>query len=191
MSKSNKPYSQPTLLRTESKQEWSELVRELMEEIQPQSRIEREYVNDIAHLMWEIMRYRRFKATMINNGFRHALKTTLRSIFMISHFLPGIEAADELTEQWFFDQKAKERVSGLLEEAGLDEMAIEAEALALRFTEIEKIDRSLASAEVRRDKALRALGLYQESFARKVQQSTERLLTADTPPGISPSSSMN
>ena len=113
--------------------------------------IEREYFNDIAYLTWEIMRYRRFKTIMINNGFRDALKKTLRSILLIPR-IRGIEAADELTEQWFFDRETKGRVSELLEEAGLDEMAIEAEALTLRFAEIEKIDRFVVSADVRRNK---------------------------------------
>jgi hypothetical protein len=185
-----KSHFRPGLLRTESKQERDELVRELTEEIQPRGRIEREYVNDIAYLTWEIMRYRRFKTATINNAFRVALEETLRSIDADPFSLPGCDTAHELAHGWFSDEESKERALGLLEKAGLDEMAIEAQAFVLKLTEIERIDRFLVSAEVRRDKALRTLASYQESFAQKVQQSSDRVLAADAP-GIVPSSSAN
>jgi hypothetical protein len=129
----------PVLLKGESKDEFAALVEELNRDVQPKQFIERMYVNDIAELTWEIIRLRRVKATLINNGFHRALASILRRIL----FPPGtaladtVLAPDRLAYEWLTSHETKERVSGLLHEAGLDESSVEAEAFRLRLTDIE------------------------------------------------------
>jgi hypothetical protein len=175
----------PALLKHESAQEFEKVLKELNLDIQPGNFTERMYVDDIANLTWDTLRYRRIKAGIVDNAFRHALENILRP------FLRGPDgismanlAAQGLASEWFFTQTAKDRVSALLKQAELDERAVEAEALRLRLSEIEKIDRLIASAEARRDKALRTVALYKEGFSKKLLQSSDRLLDADGVPSI-------
>ena len=54
------------LLVTESAVEFDKLRDELLQDIQPQGAIERQYAEDIAYLTWEVRRYRETKAGIIN-----------------------------------------------------------------------------------------------------------------------------
>ena len=83
-----------------------------------------------------------------------------------------------------FTQESKDRVSSLLEEAGLDEFAVEAEAFRMMIDDIEKVDRALALAEVRRDKSLRMIAECKESLSARIRQSAERVLAADSAPSL-------
>jgi len=182
----------PVLLKGESKDEFAALVDELNRNVQPKQFIEHMYVNEIANLTWEIIRFRRFKTTLINNRYHRAPASILRQIL----FPPGtaatadtILAPDRLAYDWLTSQETKERVSRLLQEAGLDESSVEAEAFRLSLTDIENIDRLLASAEARREKALRFMALYQEGLARRLQQTSDRVLAADIAASITYSGS--
>ena len=66
-------FSKPQLLITESAEEFAALNEALMEEIKPHGTIERLYVDDIAALVWEILRLRRCKVVMVNTAFKKAL----------------------------------------------------------------------------------------------------------------------
>ena len=180
------------LLKGESKIEFAALVEEFNRDVQPKQFIERMYVNDIANLTWEIVRDRRIKANIINNNFHRALARILRKILSP----PGsalaadtILAPDRLAYEWLTSQETKKRVSGLLQEAGLDESSVEAEAFRLSLPEIENIDRLLASKEARREKALRSMARYQKALAKKLQQTSDRVLAADIAPSIAYSDS--
>jgi hypothetical protein len=178
---------QPAVLRTESKDEFAKLIEELNQEIKPANFIERMYVEDIANLVWDIKRLRRIKTGIINNAFQRALKTILRQIqFKTSSVLPpaAISAPDDLAYDWLFTQESKDRVSSLLQEAGLDEFAVEAEAFRVMIDDIEKVDRALAVAEVRRDNALRMIAECKETLSARIQQSAERVLAADNAPSL-------
>jgi hypothetical protein len=175
----------PALLKNESAQEFEKLLKELNLDIQPQTFTEQIYVDDIANLTWEILRWRRVKAGIVGNAFRPALENALRSLprDVKDNADIGI-AVDRLARAWFSTQAAKDKVSASLKEVGLDEWAVEVEALRSRLNEIEKIDRLIASAEARRDKALRTVALYRESFSQKLQESSDRLLDPDHVPSV-------
>ena len=147
--------------------------------------IERIYVNDVANLTWDILRYRHVKTAIVNNAYRAGLENVLRRILVGPEPIEiAAMRAKRLAYDWFYDQQTKDRVSALLEEAGFDEWAVAAEAFRLTLSDVEKIDRLLASAEARRDKYLRNIALYQERFAKKIQQSSDRVLDADDVPSI-------
>ena len=181
----NETYLGPALLKTESKEDFAKLLEDLNRDIQPVNVIERIYVNDVANLTWDILRYRRFKAAILNSACRAALENFLRPILSGSERIEmAAVRAKQLAYDCLYDQEAKDRVSALLKEAGFDEWAVEAEAFRSRLDDVEKIDRLLASAEARREKGLRNIALYQERFARKVRQSSDRVLDADDVPSI-------
>jgi hypothetical protein len=181
----------PALLRTESKEEFEKLFDELKRDVEASSFIERMYVNDIAVLTWEIVRYRRDKAGIINADFCRALTNVLRPImgppmpvdsFDILNQRP--DEAAELAHDWFNSKKNKDKVCRLLNKADLDMQAVEAEAVRLNLANVEKLDRLLAAAEDRRDKAFRSIAWYRKSFAKKLRQSSDRVLAANAVPSM-------
>jgi hypothetical protein len=173
----------PALLRTESQEEFESLFGELKRAVQPTDFVGLMYVHDIAVLTWDIMRHRRDKAGIINNAFRRALVNLVRPILVGSGnaamVLETESAASKLADDWFYSQEARDRISSLLEEAGRDMQAVEAEALRIRLDDIERVDRLLTVAEARREKAFRFIAWYSEGFAKTLQQSSERMLAAD------------
>lgn len=115
------------------------------------------YVADIAQLVWETLRLRRCKVSIINLAFRAALEKLIAQLLRN----PGQqeylvrEQAEKLAEAWFSKDSAKKQILRLLNHFHLDESAIEAEAIRRSAADIELLDRLLASLESRRDKALR------------------------------------
>jgi hypothetical protein len=170
----------PPLFRTESKEEFEKLFDELKGYVQPANFVESMYVHEIAVLAWDIMRYRRAKAGIVDNALRQALEDVLRPFLGgPDDHLGRLGAARALAFQWFWMQAAKDKVSALLKEVDLDERVIEAEALRSRLSEIEKLDRLIASAEARRDDAFRTVACYKQEFSEKLQQNSNRILDAD------------
>jgi len=161
------------LLVTESAVEFDKLRDELLQDIQPQGAIERQYAEDIAYLTWEVRRYRETKAGIINAALLSALKGILDQV------LPTIRPlakADDLARGWFDDKKAKAEVMKLLQTHGLDESAIAAEAFRLRAEDIERCNRMEAVAEARREKGLRVIGKVRKKLAARLRQGSDRLL---------------
>src|SRR5262249_29724184 len=62
------------LLRSESEREFEQLLSALRDEIQPHRVIEDMYVAEIAIIIWEILRLRRCKMTILNAAFRLAFR---------------------------------------------------------------------------------------------------------------------
>ena len=65
------------LLMTESKDEFKRIRDALADEIDPRGILEQMYVEDIAYLVWEVLRLRRSRAGIINAAFRKALERVL------------------------------------------------------------------------------------------------------------------
>jgi hypothetical protein len=170
------------VLLTESADEFARLHHALKHEIKPQGAVMNFSVNDVAELMWEIRRYRRAKTTLINSGFRRALKNLLQQVCRG----PGeagfqIEALIErLAHQWFADDgRAKEQVLEKLAHFKLDEFAIEAEAMRIVASDLEKLDRLLASLEWRLTKALRLIAEFHGGFGRHLRARVERIIDGE------------
>jgi hypothetical protein len=104
-----------------------------------------------------------------------------------SYELPGQHAyqlgdqPDELAHDWFSDPNVKKQIADLLREFELDESAIEAEALRQSAGDLERIDRLMASAEARRDKALFCVAQYRGGFGALLRDSSNRLINKDAP----------
>jgi hypothetical protein len=166
------------LLITESAEEFAQLRDAFYREINPRGQVEEMYVDEIVNKVWEILRLRRWKAAIMNFGFREALKDILSKLLQPPVMLDlrvEMETA-RLSVDWFQDDGAKKRVAKILRDFNLDESAIEAEAFRKSAAELEVIDRLLASSESRRNKALRNIDDYRYGFARQVRESSDRIM---------------
>jgi hypothetical protein len=150
----------PALLIAESQDQFAELCGDLEQEIQPKGVIEQTYVHDIANIIWEVQRLRKFKTAIIDNARRPALRAILQQILGPADVMAARESeqeADALACDWFETKKAKTQVGKLLRKIDLDEGAVDAEAFRSRAEDLERIDRMLTALEFRRDKAQRAI----------------------------------
>jgi hypothetical protein len=171
------------LLITESKAEFDRIREALNEEIKPRGILEQMYVEDVAYLSWEVSRLRRSKAAIANLTFRGALKDLIRQLLRKpgqSEYELG-DQPEELARNWFSDPTVKKQIRDLLREFDLDESAIEAEAIRRSADDLERIDRLMASAETRRDKALVCVAQYRGDFGALLRDSSNRLIKEEAP----------
>jgi hypothetical protein len=169
------------LLITESRDEFNLIREALNDQIKPRGIIEQMYVEDIAHLVWEILRLRRSKAAIINSAFRAALTGVVTQLLLKPGGLEYAvhDDAEKLAYEWFSDPNVKKQIAGLLREFDLDETAIEAEAFRRSADDLERIDRLMASSEARRDKALVCIAQYRGDFGALLRESSHRLVDGE------------
>ena len=173
-------FSKPQLLITESAEEFAALNAALMEEIKPRGIIERLYVDDIAALVWEILRLRRCKVAIVNIAFKNALSHIVYRLAGEPKMdTPEREWYEAIVVDWFSKPEARKEVLQLLAEFHLDEFAIEAEAIRSVFSELEVLDKMLTLLESRRNKALRSIADYRDGFAKQVREVSNRVIEAD------------
>src|SRR6516165_6363718 len=104
-SKSNKPVrlraGTPVLI-TESVDEFIALRSRLYDEIRPNGIIEQGWVDDLAVVIWEIIRLLRIKAEILNGAFYEALKKILRQVWSedFEDYPVRDRAIEDLAWQW-------------------------------------------------------------------------------------------
>ena len=170
------------VLITESADEFSSLHDDLKDECKPHGVVEQFKVEEMATLIWEIRRYRRAKTTTINSAYREALTSLLERVCREQgQSVSDIEEeTDELAHQWFDNDKgAKQVISEKLAYFGLDQHAIEAEAMRLMAPDLENFDRILTSLEWRLEKALRSFAEFRGVLGRYLRESAERLIDGE------------
>jgi hypothetical protein len=165
------------LLITESTDEFDALRDAFEREIKPRGIIEQMYVHDISAIVWEILRLRRCKVIIINSAFRSALENLLVQLRQPGQQdFQARDPARELAHAWFTDKEAQKQVSETLSRFDLDESAIEAEAIRKSSSDLELLDRMLASLETRRNKALGCVAEYRASLAHQLRESADRII---------------
>ena len=166
-------------LITESADEFADFHAQLAQEIEPSGVIERIFVYDIAVLTWDIIRLQRCKAAIINLEFLKALKLLLLQLLNEHDKMVPHERIHCLATQWFTDKTARQEVLELLGQFGLDERAIEAEAIKGSSADLAAIDKMLSLLEGRRRQALRSIALCREELAKRLECRSDLLLGQD------------
>jgi hypothetical protein len=178
--------SMPPLLSAESANEFAALRKGLKNEIKPEGVIEQIYVDEFATHIWEIQRFRHYKAIILNNSRLAALQEIVEQLLRDQDFQYNDRknAADDLARGWFENNKAKTQVATLMRKFGLDEGAIEAEAFRLCAEYLERLDRILTGLEFRRDRALRFIAEYRKILSKQLGQAGDRILDNDDVPRL-------
>ena len=178
---------EPGLLTTESQEEFLRFRQTFYDRIQPCDAIERHFVDWIVMLAWEVLRFIRIKAELINGTLLQALENLLKQALSSDEFEFSYQrdnAAEDLARRWFVDDTAKAEVAALLAQLGLDEASIEAEAHRLRAAEIESVDRLLTCKQQSLEKALRFIGKLRKTLGDRLRQSSAAQLEEDAPPAL-------
>src|SRR6516164_7836551 len=98
------------VLITESAERFADLHAELTREIAPRGVIERMFVSDIATLTWDILRYQRCKAAIINMEMIESLKLLLLRLTSEHGKIPAHEQIHDLATRWFTHKDVQEEV---------------------------------------------------------------------------------
>ena len=176
---------EPGLLTTESQEEFLRFRQTFYDRIQPCDAIERHFVDWIAMLAWEVLRFLRIKAELINGALLEALQNLLKQALSRDGFDNPYQrdnAAKDLAARWFVDDAGKAAVAALLAKLGLNETSIEAEAHRLRAHEIESVDRLLTSKQQSLEKALRFIGKLRKTLGDRLRQSSANVFEENEPP---------
>jgi|SRR5262245_28359695 len=199
-------FGPPPLLDGEKREAYEQLLERIAADVGPESTIEMMWVRDIVDLVWETLRYRRFRSLIIDAAREEALRFMLGLHFMAAKAAAAEPRADgaggatpeadddadelgditgagaagrmatRLAAGWWQDPAAKDAVSKILEQHQLSEETITAEAYRRRGEDIDRIEKLLVSAEVRRNKVLKEIAKHRKSLADAARASAERVM---------------
>ena len=165
MSRKRFTFVAPVLV-TESLESFEAFANEMMDYIKPNGIIEETLVHDVIDTTWHIMRLQRSRSAMINIAYPEAIKKLLdEELSVVDEF-----QADHLAQNWLILPAVKQEVLKALKRFGLDEIAIEAQAMAILASDLEAHDRTLTSLEARRNKTLRLLAEIQANVASRTRK---------------------
>jgi hypothetical protein len=173
--------SKPNLLFTESARKFKTQHEALKRTVSPRDFIEELYVAEMAENVWETQRLSRCKVVLINSHWSSAIEELLSRMGL------EFEERRNLTYEYFGDETSRAKVCGYLEYFGLDESAIEAEAIKQAWPDLESIDRRLTDLAASRDVLLRRVAEYRARLAENLRESSDDLID-DVPYLVSRSS---
>jgi hypothetical protein len=154
-------------LITESDEEFERIRQALNEELQPVGIIEQMYVEEIADVVWEIVRLKRCKAGVTNLAFHDASANLLFRL---------MQAGPDVARGWISDPEIAKQVESELATYKLDGSVIIAEAIRKSSYDLELIENLLASLETRRDKALVRIAQYRGELGAMLRKTSDRLI---------------
>src|SRR5271165_2275727 len=149
------------LLPGEDGTEYAKFSVQFLAAAKPRDFIEEMLARDVIDLSWETYRLRRLKAGLL----RVACGDGVRSV---AGKLGPIAAEPwslyDLAAKWMSGEKeARKRFDEILKKVGLGMEDVMAEALSSKIDTFERIDRMLASSEVRRNTALREIDRHRST----------------------------
>ena len=163
----------PVLLMGEDEAEYNRLLAQVAAAVGPTDVIEEFWVRDVVDLVWEALRLRRLKASLVLASARLGLERVLQPT--LNRFEAG-----NLAGAWYArDETARQRVDEFLEQIGLTIDAVMAQTLSAKLDDIERIDRMLANAEARRHLVLREIDRHRAAVAARLRTATEAIEDAE------------
>lgn len=168
----NADFSEVILLDGEDPAAYRRLLTEVTRAVSPKDVIEEFWVRDVVDLVWETMRLRRLKTSLLNASAANGLKLILKPVV-------GYVEAGRLADQWFaHDPEARQHVDALLAQLELTLDAVMAQTLAVKLDDVERIDRMIASAEARRHLVLREVDRHRAAVAARLREASETVVDA-------------
>ena len=167
----------PPLLSTEPGPEYDAMVKALSDRIKPRDEFELFWIQDFAHHSLQIRRWRRAEVAIIEILHKEALRTILRPIIECDDE-DRHDLIEEYASNWFKGSKEKQSVLNFLTPYGIDERHITAQAMALRVSDLAKIEGMIGDFERRRCAALRELEDYRIAASWRAPQDLHTVLDA-------------
>jgi hypothetical protein len=146
------------LLPGEKEADYAAIAGRIVGISRPRDTIEEFLIRDVIDLTWEVFRLRRIKAGILRASMSAGVKRVLAGV---GH---SYLERDTLAENWAAgDESARKKVDAILAQSGLTLDEVTAKTLEIKIDVFERIDRMLASAEARRNNALREIDRHREA----------------------------
>ena len=130
------------------------------------------WVSDIVALEWDVLRYRRLKASLMHATSHLGLRAVLEP-----RSFPGWL---DLVDRWAAREPAAiKQVDQLLESAALTQHTVMAETLRHNLHHIAQIEPMIARAQVSRNNALREIELHRAMLAQKLRRELQQIEDAE------------
>jgi hypothetical protein len=140
--------------------------------VKPADILEELWVRDVVELVWEVVRLRRFKATLLAACAQEGMAKVLHSLGEISSFTMSTGWAAR-------DEAAMTQVNARLAAAGLTIDVVMARTFEAKLDEMERIEGMLVRAEARRAAALRELERHRTTFAQTLRGAAQDVEDAE------------
>src|SRR5262249_47231608 len=152
---------------------YDELLARISGAVKPADIFEEIWVRDIVDLVWEVLRLRWLKANLMT-------ATAYRGLQQILKPLVGFLEEEKLAKAWAArDQSAIKRVDKLLASAGLTMDAVMAQTLSISLDDIERIDRMIATAEMRRNAILHEVDRHRTTWGEELRRAAQQAEDAE------------
>jgi hypothetical protein len=147
---------------------------------QPRDAIEEFLTRDAIELTWDILRLRRMKAGLLRATVGDGVRRILSRIEDVDDDYGERRNADRYAQDWARGIVSVRRgFAGMLKKAGLTMDDVMAEAFAKEIDSFERFDRMLASAEARRNNALREIDRHRSALGAAVRQVVDEVEDAE------------
>jgi len=162
-------FRMPTLLRGEDAKAFHKLSERINKTVKPVDALEEMWVADVIYLQWELQRLQESKAQFIHLKFEESIGEVLSSVI-------GPVAAQRIVlDRKIGEDGAQEQLEKIFEAAELSQSTVVAQTIVLYLDEIERLDRMILSAEVRRNNAIREVRSHREALARSLRRACEEV----------------
>jgi hypothetical protein len=145
----------PPVLAVESLVAYERLFVAIARERCPRASLEWLLVRDIADMDWQIQRLRRAITSVLDITYKEALEKVLRE-FCPKRSVEEYYEIKTLVEKWYEGPAQRDQVKSVLSKYNLSSETIIGQAFVLRCVELEKMERMLTAAEVKRNAFIRA-----------------------------------
>jgi len=164
------------LLPGEQEADYANLIARIVAVAQPRDAIEEILTRDFIDLAWEILRLRRLKAGLLRSSIGSGISTVMQGL----GYVDDVDDAAIIGKRWARgDESTKNEVTDVLQKAQLTIEDVMAETLASKIDTFERIDRMLASAEARRNNALREIDRHREALGAAMRQAIGEVQDAE------------
>jgi hypothetical protein len=165
----------PLLLQGENPADYNDLAARVLAAAQPRDFIEELLTRDVVDLTWEILRLRRLKAGVL----RKATSEGVKNVLLL------LENGNPMERQRFSlnwrrgHADVSKLFAKVLAEAALTMDDVIAQGLPASINSFERLDHMLASAEARRNNALREIDRHRETLGRAVRDAVQDVQDAE------------
>jgi hypothetical protein len=168
----------PFLLPGEGEADYANLIARVVAVARPRDAIEEFLTRDVIDLTWEVFRLRRVKAGILKASIHTGVERVLDGL----GYGQGQEYdyTRRLGQSWASgNKKSRKEVLAALTAAGLTIDEVTAKTLESKLDGFERLDRMLASAEARRNNALREIDRRREALGGAVRQAIDEVQDAE------------
>ena len=160
------------LLPGEKEADYASLSKRIVGAAMPNDTIEELLIRDVIDLSWEILRLRRAKGGILKTSMNIGVERVLDAVDYGRG--KSYKYSEELSKMWMAgDKSARKEVEAALHKAQLSVDDVTAKTLECKLDSFERLDRMLASAEARRNNALREIDRHRSALGVAVRQAID------------------